>query len=64
MDRAARRKIIVVAREWIPPGCGYIIRGRCAQCPRASPIAFTEYRSAGAVLCLSPRGDTHTGTHT
>src|SRR5690606_23621330 len=39
----------------------YIERGRCVQCPRASPIAFAEYRTAGAALCLSPRGDLHTG---
>jgi hypothetical protein len=35
-------------------------RCRCVQCPRASPIAFADYRSAGAALCLSPRGDLHT----
>ncbi|GGO28674.1 hypothetical protein GCM10011576_54580 [Micromonospora parathelypteridis] len=33
------------------------------QCPRASPNnAFAEYRSAGAVLRHSPRGDLHTDT--
>ena len=30
-------------------------------CPRAAPIAFAEYRSAGAALRLSPRGDLRTG---
>ena len=30
-------------------------------CPRAAPTAFAEYRSAGAVLRLSPRGDLRTG---
>ena len=30
-------------------------------CPRAAPTAFAEYRSAGAALRLSPRGDLRTG---
>jgi len=30
---------------------------RAFSCPRAQPFAFTEFRSAGAVLRLSPRGD-------
>src|SRR5512138_3826098 len=32
----------------------------CPVSPGLTTYAFTEYRSAGAVLCHSPRGDMHT----
>src|ERR1700753_3061013 len=32
----------------------------CPVSPGLTTNAFTEYRSAGAVLCHSPRGDMHT----
>src|SRR5690606_1242997 len=43
-----------------PPGRPVVTRVGAGQCPRASTIAFTEYRSAGAVSRLSPRGDRRT----
>ncbi|GAB1689923.1 hypothetical protein KRM28CT15_17260 [Krasilnikovia sp. M28-CT-15] len=33
----------------------------CSVSPGLNPPAFAEYRSAGAALRLSPRGDQHTG---
>src|ERR1044071_6207254 len=32
----------------------------CPVSPGLTPFAFADYRSAGAALCLSPRGDMHT----
>jgi hypothetical protein len=32
----------------------------CSVSPGLTTNAFTEYRSAGAVSCHSPRGDMHT----
>ena len=39
----------------------YVGISRCGCVPRAAPTAFAEYRSAGAALRLSPRGDLRTG---